>query len=420
MVTQNDLQPLTPVEVRLHSLMGMAYSGNRIGTWGYSGTSRQLFFSSVVHEEELAKFFIIGGCSEYAFGPASELDVPFLMSDKIGMIWLGEYATLGGGGRMLIIMGPMFYASTSQEYVENLLRKMVFDGEITSSELTSYRMVLRDVPIVSSQTVISYAKMLHFTITSKMIGPGDVHYQTEKIQEESEPPTPEKRSWVDYSLVQTQEQIFLQCVREGNLNYMDVLNDLNYGALDMPLSGNPIRSELYKLVSNAALCSRAAIEGGLSPRIARDLEIQYLRKADKLHTVTALRELNLQVLDDFIHHVHDARKQADRSRQIQESCEFISTHLTEDLSIQRIAKEVGYTEYYLTRKFQKEMGIRLTDYIKEARLEYAKVCLLSTELSVEEISDLLQFSSRNYFTRVFREKTGRTPSEFRAGPVASA
>ena len=66
------------------------------------------------------------------------------------------------------------------------------------------------------------------------------------------------------------------------------------------------------------------------------------------------------------------------------------------------------------------MGIRLTDYIKEARLEYAKVCLLSTELSVEEISDLLQFSSRNYFTRVFREKTGRTPSEFRAGPVASA
>ena len=205
----------------------------------------------------------------------------------------------------------------------------------------------------------------------------------------------------------------MQCVREGNLNYMEVLNGLNYSVLDLPLSGSPVRSELYKLVANAALCSRAAIEGGLSPKIAIDLETQYLRKADKLTKVTELRELNLQLLDDFVRHVHQAKTRADRSQQIQECCEYIATHLTEDLSIQRIAREIGYAEYYLTRKFQKEMGVRLTDYIKEARLDYAKVCLLSTELSVEEISDLLQFSSRNYFTRVFREKTGKTPTEFR-------
>ncbi|MEE3378171.1 MAG: helix-turn-helix transcriptional regulator, partial [Lachnospiraceae bacterium] len=74
---------------------------------------------------------------------------------------------------------------------------------------------------------------------------------------------------------------------------------------------------------------------------------------------------------------------------------------------------VGEAEYYLTRNFQNEKGVRRIDYIKYARLEYAKVCLLSTERSVEEISDLLQFSSRNYFTRVFREKTGMTPTEFR-------
>lgn len=408
-----DLGPSLPIETRLQNLMSIAYSGHRISTWCFSSATRHLYFSSSLHETHLEKFFRMGGCEEYAFGAARELTVPFLMSDRIGMVWLGQNFTLSGGSPMLVVMGPMFYASTSPEYVQNLLRKMVFDGEITSSEVAVYRTVLKDVPIVPAQTVMAYARMLHFSVTQKSLASGDVHYQTEQLQEDSSPVTPGDRTWVDYALVHSQEELFLQCVREGNLNYMEVLNGLNYTVLDLPLADNPFRSELYKVVSNAALCARAAIEGGLSPKIAIDLETKYLRKADKITKITGLRELNIELLDDFVRHVHEAREQADRSRQIKECCAYISTHLTDDLSIQRIAKEVGYAEYYLTRKFQKEMGVRLIDYIKEARLEYAKVCLLSTERSVEEISDLLRFSSRNYFTRVFREKTGMTPTEFR-------
>ena len=412
-----DLEKITSpevVDVRLSHMVGAVYSANRIGTWCFSAKTKKLYFSSAMHETQMENFFRLGGCYDYAFGKAKELAGPFLMSDRIGMIWLGEYVTIEAGAQMLVLMGPMFYASTSHEYVDALLRKLVFDGEIPSTEVASYRAVLADIPIVSAQTVMAHARLLHFTITQRTLANGDIHYQTEKLQQESAPVQPESRSWVDYSLVHSQEEMFLQCVRDGNLNYMDVLNGLNYAVLDLPLSGSPVRSELYKVVANAALCSRAAIEGGLSPKIAIDLETKYLRKADKLTKVTELRELNLQLLDDFVRHVHQAKTQSDRSRHIQECCEYIATHLTDDLSIQRIAKEIGYAEYYLTRKFQKEMGVRLTDYIKDARLDYAKVCLLSTELSVEEISDLLQFSSRNYFTRVFREKTGKTPTEFRA------
>ena len=206
----------------------------------------------------------------------------------------------------------------------------------------------------------------------------------------------------------------LQCVREGNLNYKEILRGLNFSVLDLPLSGNPLLSERNKLASAAALFRRASIEGGLAPKIAIDLETKYLFRADKVSKITELRELNLQMMDDFIRHVHEAKTKSELSRPIQECCEFIATHLTEDLSVARLAKQVGYTEYYLTRKFQKEMGVRLAEYIKDARLEYAKVCLLSTQKSVEEISDLLQFNSRNYFTKTFREKTGKTPTEFRA------
>lgn len=68
---------------------------------------------------------------------------------------------------------------------------------------------------------------------------------------------------------------------------------------------------------------------------------------------------------------------------------------------------------FCSRKFQKEMGTRLSEYIRDTRLEYAKIWLLSTEKTVQEISEQLQFCSRNYFSRVFREKEGVSPQEFR-------
>ena len=68
---------------------------------------------------------------------------------------------------------------------------------------------------------------------------------------------------------------------------------------------------------------------------------------------------------------------------------------------------------FCSRKFQKEIGIRLSDYIRDTRLEYAKIWLLSTEKTVQPISEQLQFCSRNYFTTVFRAKEGVRPQEFR-------
>ena len=61
------------------------------------------------------------------------------------------------------------------------------------------------------------------------------------------------------------------------------------------------------------------------------------------------------------------------------------------------------------------MGIRLKQNsdIRDTRPKYAKIRLLSTEKTAEEIREPLQFCSGNYFSRVFREKEGVSPQEFR-------
>ena len=78
-----------------------------------------------------------------------------------------------------------------------------------------------------------------------------------------------------------------------------------------------------------------------------------------------------------------------------------------------LAALVGYTEYYLTHKFKEETGLSVTNYVKFAKVERAKVLLKSTPLSVREISEQLGFATRNYFSAVFQQVTGKTPMEFR-------
>ena len=73
----------------------------------------------------------------------------------------------------------------------------------------------------------------------------------------------------------------------------------------------------------------------------------------------------------------------------------------------------GYTDYYFTKKFRKETGVSLTDYIKQARIEYAKILLITTRTGIDEISDSLRFRTRNYFSKVFREIVGITPAAYR-------
>ena len=78
-----------------------------------------------------------------------------------------------------------------------------------------------------------------------------------------------------------------------------------------------------------------------------------------------------------------------------------------------LAGLVGYTEYYLTEKFKKETGVSISQYVRFAKIERAKVLLESTDMSVREIADKLAFNTVNYFIQSFRDTTGYTPAQYR-------
>lgn len=93
--------------------------------------------------------------------------------------------------------------------------------------------------------------------------------------------------------------------------------------------------------------------------------------------------------------------------------EYIDTHFSEDLNSANLAKSFHFSADYLTRQFKKETGCSIHIYLHRIRIQKAKELLSSTDLPIYEIAIQTGYDSFSYFSFVFRNETGCTPSEFR-------
>lgn len=91
---------------------------------------------------------------------------------------------------------------------------------------------------------------------------------------------------------------------------------------------------------------------------------------------------------------------------------YVAENYTENISLKRIAKELGYEERYLSRCFHNTVPMHFSAYVNLFRVDHAVALLQNTELSVSEVSMESGFQSIRSFNRVFHEITGKTPKDF--------
>ena len=103
-----------------------------------------------------------------------------------------------------------------------------------------------------------------------------------------------------------------------------------------------------------------------------------------------------------------------RMGQIRENIErYIRKHYTSELSMQDVAKAMNYSEAYFCKLFKQCFKVNFSAWLNEYRVEKAKEMLLQTRMSIREISIACGYTDANYYARVFKRITGKTPSEFR-------
>lgn len=99
---------------------------------------------------------------------------------------------------------------------------------------------------------------------------------------------------------------------------------------------------------------------------------------------------------------------------IRKALQYIHNHLSEELSLEEVAKAANMSSFYFCKMFKKEKGINFTDYVSRARIEKAKNLLLNPNLRISEIAYEVGFQSLTHFNRVFKKVVGCSPTNYRA------
>ena len=98
---------------------------------------------------------------------------------------------------------------------------------------------------------------------------------------------------------------------------------------------------------------------------------------------------------------------------VSEAVRYLSEHSDDNPGIAGLARHCGVSEVYLRRKFKEKMGTSPAKYRNELRLNKAKDYLRFGDISVQEISDTLGYSTASHFIKEFKERYGVSPLQYR-------
>ncbi|MFN8470220.1 MAG: AraC family transcriptional regulator [Caldilineaceae bacterium] len=100
-------------------------------------------------------------------------------------------------------------------------------------------------------------------------------------------------------------------------------------------------------------------------------------------------------------------------------CDYVEANLQNALTLEELGVVAGYSPYHLARLFRSTIGQTLHDYVVTQRLKRAKVLLVTTDLTLQEIAETVGFHHQSHLSNQFRQFYGCTPSSIRRAPGRS-
>ncbi|WP_138493835.1 response regulator [Paenibacillus pinistramenti] len=92
---------------------------------------------------------------------------------------------------------------------------------------------------------------------------------------------------------------------------------------------------------------------------------------------------------------------------------YIDTHYFEDFKISLFTEKYFLSREYLMKRFKQQFGCGIHEYAQKVRMEKAKELLADPALKIQEISEMLGYRDKNYFSKAFRNYCEMSPTEYR-------
>lgn len=206
------------------------------------------------------------------------------------------------------------------------------------------------------------------------------------------------------------EDELMRYVREGDGRRADaVLNDLLGYAFFSSYTIEDVRVCTAEL---CALLSRAAIEGGAGSAEAVSHNRELMRLLWRAESIEDICYFMQEAVERFSE-IAFSRRRTGEQECVQRAIRYIHMHYAEPLSLSRMAQEAHLSESYFSTLFKKGCGYGFREYLSKVRVDRAKELLEKTNMGVTEIAQAAGFDSQSYFSKVFHQRTGLSPSEYR-------
>ena len=197
----------------------------------------------------------------------------------------------------------------------------------------------------------------------------------------------------------------MRCV-EIQLNHFD--SDRNG-----KLSDDPLRNAQYLFVSVVTTACRYCILGGMPAQEAYNLSDLYIQAADHCRTREEVKDVLERMITDYCKRMQTLNRQNTYSKPVQQAIDYIDKHMHERLTQEELSDVIGLSRTYFSTLFAKEVGMPITEYIRQRKVASAKGLLAYFDYSILEIAEYFGFSSDSHFSSTFKKETGMTPTEYR-------
>ena len=208
------------------------------------------------------------------------------------------------------------------------------------------------------------------------------------------------------------ESMLMEAVSQGKLHKANMITSSVYNNGTEQRLADSLRNRKNYLIILNTLLRKAAQTGGVHPYQIHKISSHFAQKIENVRSINNSISLQTEMIRDYCLLVkeHSLNKY---SHLVGEAITLIAYDLTADLSLKSIAKQLNVNPPYLSALFSKECGCTLTEYVNDKRIEQAIFMLSSSDKTVSAIAFECGIPDTNYFIKLFKRKTGLTPTAYR-------
>ena len=138
-----------------------------------------------------------------------------------------------------------------------------------------------------------------------------------------------------------------------------------------------------------------------------------LQSAEGLDEVVSILCAFIDTFADTIGLKQQWNSSGNYHRIIEMAKQYIRDNCAEDVSLEKVSREVGLSSFYLSKLFKKEEGVNYKDYVISVRLEKAKALILEGKMNVSEVAVAVGYSNNTYFGKAFKSYFNVTAKDMR-------